>query len=255
MDAVEHNERTSSRLPFRRLRLLREARRRLGGRVLRLAAFVVFAYLILQLVPGLENALESLKGVGWQWLLAAAGVETLSQIGYVVSWRGILDPDNLLGEIEGSRHVAAQTAWAQLGGGMLVPGGTLGSMGVGAWMLHRRDVDGRRRLAPVHPDVPQHRRRRTGDRVLRRRPRGRPVQRCQQPPAHGPAGSRDRDLARDGDLRGAPRRDGGVSSSPSSPETCLGDHHARRRRGGRRVDASWTGQHQDRARRGRLSRF
>lgn len=137
MDAVEHNERTSSRLPFRRLRLLREARRRLGGRVLRLAAFVVFAYLILQLVPGLENALESLKGVGWQWLLAAAGVETLSQIGYVVSWRGILDPDNLLGEIEGSRHVAAQTAWAQLGGGMLVPGGTLGSMGVGAWMLHR----------------------------------------------------------------------------------------------------------------------
>ena len=30
-----------------------------------------------------------------------------------------------------------RVAWAQLGGGLLVPGGSLGGMGVGAWFLHR----------------------------------------------------------------------------------------------------------------------
>ena len=74
----------------------------------------------------------------WQWIVGAVAIETLSETGYVVSWRGILDPDNRLRQIEGgSRHLAAETAWSQLGGGMLVPGGTLGSIGVGSWMLHR----------------------------------------------------------------------------------------------------------------------
>lgn len=30
-----------------------------------------------------------------------------------------------------------RVAWAQLGGGLLVPGGSLGGMGVGGWILHR----------------------------------------------------------------------------------------------------------------------
>ena len=64
-------------------------------------------------------------------------VETVSEIGYVVSWRGILDPDDLLRADGRGKHLGARVAWAQLGGGMIVPGGTLGSMGVGAWMLHR----------------------------------------------------------------------------------------------------------------------
>src|SRR5437764_5233880 len=33
--------------------------------------------------------------------------------------------------------MGARGAWAQLGGGMSGPWGTLGSIGVGAWMLHR----------------------------------------------------------------------------------------------------------------------
>jgi uncharacterized membrane protein YbhN (UPF0104 family) len=118
-------------------RLLREARRRLRGRALQLVGFVVFVYLLLKLVPGLEQALESLEGVSATWIVGAMAVETVSECGYVVSWRGILDPDDLLrGEGRG-RHLGARVAWAQLGGGMVVPGGTLGSMGVGAWMLHR----------------------------------------------------------------------------------------------------------------------
>ena len=131
------NKQADRGLRLRRHRLLHEARKLLTRRVLKLIAFVVFAYLILQLVPGLEKALKDLKGVGWQWIVGAAAIETLSETGYVISWRGILDPDKRLREIEGGRHVAAETAWSQLGGGMLVPGGTLGSIGVGSWMLHR----------------------------------------------------------------------------------------------------------------------
>jgi uncharacterized membrane protein YbhN (UPF0104 family) len=118
-------------------RVLREARRKLRARVLHLVGFVVFAYLFLRLVPGLEEALESLRGVSVGWVVGAMVIETLSECGYVVSWRGILDPDNLLEAGGRGRHLGARVAWAQLGGGMVVPGGTLGSMGVGAWMLHR----------------------------------------------------------------------------------------------------------------------
>ena len=35
------------------------------------------------------------------------------------------------------RRMDQRVAWAQLGAGLLVPGGTLGGMGAGAWFLHR----------------------------------------------------------------------------------------------------------------------
>jgi len=122
---------------LRARQLLHDARRLLTRRVVHLIGFVVFTYLFLKVIPGLEKALESLKGVSAAWIVGAMAVETLSQSGYVVSWRGILDPDDLLGAEGRGRHLAARVAWAQLGGGMIVPGGTLGSMGIGAWMLQR----------------------------------------------------------------------------------------------------------------------
>src|SRR5437588_2269678 len=116
---------------------LAEARKHLGHRALRLLGFVLFVYVFLKLIPGLEKALKDLENVRFEWVLGAMAVETLSEVGYVVAWRGILDPDNLLRQDGRGKHLGARVAWAQLGGGMVVPGGTLGSMGVGAWMLHR----------------------------------------------------------------------------------------------------------------------
>jgi uncharacterized membrane protein YbhN (UPF0104 family) len=128
----------TERQRLRRTRhLLGEARAHLNRRALRLIGFLVFAYLLLKLVPGLEKALEDLRNVSLQWVVGAMAVETASEIGYVISWRGILDPDDLLREDGRGKHLGARVAWAQLGGGMIVPGGTLGSIGVGAWMLHR----------------------------------------------------------------------------------------------------------------------
>ncbi len=128
---------TKRRRLQRSRRVLSEARTHLGHRALRLIGFLVFAYLVMKLLPGLEKALTSLQNVKLEWVVGALAVETLSEMGYVVSWRGILDPDHLLQKESGGRGLAGRVAWAQLGGGMVVPGGTLGSMGVGAWMLHR----------------------------------------------------------------------------------------------------------------------
>jgi uncharacterized membrane protein YbhN (UPF0104 family) len=136
--AEEGAEARSKRERLRRTRrLLGEARGHLTKRALRLIGFVVFVFLILKLIPGLQKALTNLQNVRLQWVIGAMAVETFSEIGYVVSWRGILDPDNLLRQGSRGKHLGARVAWAQLGGGMIVPGGTLGSMGVGAWMLHR----------------------------------------------------------------------------------------------------------------------
>jgi uncharacterized membrane protein YbhN (UPF0104 family) len=118
-------------------RALRAARGRLSKRTLHFLGFVVFVILFLKLIPGFEKALTDLQSVRFEWVIGAMAVETLSEIGYVVSWRGILDPDNLLRQGDRGKHLGARVAWAQLGGGMVVPGGTLGSIGVGALMLNR----------------------------------------------------------------------------------------------------------------------
>ena len=121
---------------------LRDARGHLSKRLVKLIAFVVGALLVFQLVPGLQKAFDSLTAVSWQWVAAAVVVEALSESGYVIAWRGVVDPDKLLEQDGRGRRLPTRLAWAQLGGGMVVPGGTMGSLGVGAWMLHRLGMPG-----------------------------------------------------------------------------------------------------------------
>src|SRR5271166_3623771 len=118
-------------------RALGTARRHLRGSALRLLGYLASVYLVLKLIPALRQALASLEHVRWQWLLGAVAVETLSELGFVTSWRAIVDPENLLGRDGGDRRIAVRAAWAQLGGGILLPGGSLGGVGVGSWILHR----------------------------------------------------------------------------------------------------------------------
>jgi uncharacterized membrane protein YbhN (UPF0104 family) len=116
---------------------LRAARSHLQKLAVRLVGYLVLAYLVLKLIPGLEQALSSLEHVSWRWALGAVALETASEMGFVLSWRAIVDPDDLLSRDGRGHRMATRAAWAQLGGGTLVPGGSLGGIGVGAWILHR----------------------------------------------------------------------------------------------------------------------
>jgi uncharacterized protein (TIRG00374 family) len=116
---------------------LSDARAHLSKRLVKLIVFVVGALLVFQLVPGLQKAFDSLEAVSWYWVVAAVLVEALSESGYVIAWRGVVDPDKLLQHGDRGRRLPTRVAWAQLGGGMVVPGGAVGSIGVGGWLLHR----------------------------------------------------------------------------------------------------------------------
>jgi hypothetical protein len=116
---------------------LSTARGHLKRSALRLLGYAILAILVLKLVPSLKQAWSSLTHVSWAWLLAAAAIETASEIGYVVAWRAIIDPEDELERGDGRAHLPRKIAWTQLGGGLLIPAGSLGGVGVGGWILHR----------------------------------------------------------------------------------------------------------------------
>jgi uncharacterized membrane protein YbhN (UPF0104 family) len=116
---------------------LSDAKRHLRKSALKLLGYLAAAYLVLRLVPTLEQALHSLEHVSWEWLVGAIALEVISETGFVVCWRRIVDPEHLLERDGRGRRMDQRVAWAQLGGGLLVPGGSLGGMGVGGWFLHR----------------------------------------------------------------------------------------------------------------------
>ena len=105
---------------------------------MKLVGYLVAAYLVLRLIPTLEEALRSLEhvvlGMGRRGDRASRCV---SETGFVIAWRGVVDPERTLERDGRGRRMDQRVAWAQLGAGLLVPGGTLGGMGVGAWFLHR----------------------------------------------------------------------------------------------------------------------
>ncbi|MHB8233201.1 MAG: lysylphosphatidylglycerol synthase domain-containing protein [Solirubrobacteraceae bacterium] len=116
---------------------LTAARGHLKSSALRLLGYAVLAILVLKLVPGLKQALQSVTHVSWLWLLAAGAIETVSELGFVVAWRAIIDPEGGLTRGDRGSHVPLRIAWTQLGGGLLIPAGSLGGVGVGGWILHR----------------------------------------------------------------------------------------------------------------------
>jgi uncharacterized membrane protein YbhN (UPF0104 family) len=116
---------------------LSDAKRHLQKVLLRLAGLLVAAYLVLKLVPALKQALRSLEHVSWEWGLGAIALEVLSEVGFVVAWGAIVDPQNVLSRDGRGRRMDERVAWAQLGGGQILPGGAWGGVGVGTLILHR----------------------------------------------------------------------------------------------------------------------
>jgi uncharacterized membrane protein YbhN (UPF0104 family) len=116
---------------------LRDTGRHLRGRALKLAGYLLVAFVVLKLIPALKGALQSLGHVSVLWLLAALALELLSEMGFVVAWTAIVDPENVLGREGGGRRMDNRVAWTQLAGGLILPGGSWGGVGVGALILRR----------------------------------------------------------------------------------------------------------------------
>src|SRR6478735_696670 len=75
--------------------VLADAKGQLAHRALKLIGYLAVAYLIVRLIPSLRQALRALERVRWQWVVAALAVELVSEIGFVTSWRAIVDPDDV----------------------------------------------------------------------------------------------------------------------------------------------------------------
>jgi uncharacterized membrane protein YbhN (UPF0104 family) len=116
-------------------RALDHSRAQFRKRALKLLGYLAFAYLVLRVLPGLKQAVHGLERVQWEWVVASVVLMILSEFGYVASWRSIVDPENVLERDGRGARTATRAAWAQLGGGMFLPGGSLASIGVGAWIL------------------------------------------------------------------------------------------------------------------------
>jgi uncharacterized membrane protein YbhN (UPF0104 family) len=63
------------------------------------------------------------------WVVAAAGLELGSCVGFVVVFRWVFD--------ELPAGAARELAWVEEGSGALLPGGGVGALAIGGWMLHR----------------------------------------------------------------------------------------------------------------------
>ena len=69
-----------------------DVKRHLQKSALKLAGYLVVAYVVLKLIPTLKQALRSLEHVSWEWVLGAIALEVLSELGFVVAWGAIVDP-------------------------------------------------------------------------------------------------------------------------------------------------------------------
>lgn len=64
---------------------LSAARTHLGRSALKLLGWLVFAFLAIELLPGLRQALHTLEPISVGWVLAAVALETVSGFGFVLS--------------------------------------------------------------------------------------------------------------------------------------------------------------------------
>lgn len=84
---------------------------------------------LLLAVPGLRPVLEELSHAGGGWLSLALVLEVASCASFVVVFRHFFDGL--------PARFARQLAWTEMGSGALLPGGGVGSLAVGGWLLHR----------------------------------------------------------------------------------------------------------------------
>jgi uncharacterized membrane protein YbhN (UPF0104 family) len=103
-------------------------RRALRARALTVLILAICGLTLLVAVPGLRKVLADMRHIAASWLLVAVCLELGSCFGYVVIFRQFFDRI--------PARIARQLAWTEMGSGALLPGGGVGSLAAGGWLMH-----------------------------------------------------------------------------------------------------------------------
>jgi uncharacterized membrane protein YbhN (UPF0104 family) len=131
-DAMRTSGSRSRLRPFSRERTHGRKRglegRSLARRLVTIALLVGVVLSLLLAVPGLHQVASEISRLDGRWLILAVALEVASCGSFVVVFRHFFTG-------VGPRP-ARELAWTEMGSGALLPGGGLGSLAVGGWLLH-----------------------------------------------------------------------------------------------------------------------
>ncbi len=111
-------------------------RRPVAVRLLTISVLVAALVSLLLAVPGLRAVAREVGHVSGAWLILAAALELTSCASFVVVFRHFFRGVPARG--------ARDLAWTEMGSGALLPGGGVGSLAVGGWLLHLAGMPTRR---------------------------------------------------------------------------------------------------------------
>ncbi len=103
-------------------------RRRLARRLLTIVVLAVCVITVLLAVPDLRPVAGEIADMNPALVAAAIALELASCLSFVVIFRRFFGPV--------PKSAAREMAWSQMGSGALLPGGGVGSLAIGAWLLH-----------------------------------------------------------------------------------------------------------------------
>jgi uncharacterized membrane protein YbhN (UPF0104 family) len=125
---VERMRRRAQRLARRRRGRSETVRRGLLRRLLTVLVLAVCVITALLAVPDLRPVGGEIAEMNPGLVAAAVGLELASCLSFVVIFRLFFKPV--------PTGIAREMAWSQMGSGALLPGGGVGSLAVGGWLLH-----------------------------------------------------------------------------------------------------------------------
>jgi uncharacterized membrane protein YbhN (UPF0104 family) len=107
--------------------------------VRQLVTTIVLATALISLllaVPPLRRVVDEIGSLAPGWLAVAIALELASCASFVVIFRRFFDGV--------PSRAARRLAWTEMGSGALVPGGGVGALAVGGWLLHRAGMSTKR---------------------------------------------------------------------------------------------------------------
>jgi uncharacterized membrane protein YbhN (UPF0104 family) len=99
-----------------------------SARLLTIAVLLAALVSLLLAVPGLDTVVSDISHLSGGWLVLAVALELASCASFVVVFRQFFTTV--------PARPARELAWTEMGSGALLPGGGVGSLAVGGWLLH-----------------------------------------------------------------------------------------------------------------------